>query len=483
MRLFKKTILLLLCSWGITSYANTQPAVLLENKCLISTPVLNLHETPSVKARFVSQGIYGHSAYIIKRIDEEWALIETEDGYQGYAQLNELILDNIQIRASKHLVHVSSVEALIYPEADTEWPALMSLPFGSRLDLVDDLDTNKNRWIRAKLHDGTLAWVQRGDVQKPQVLNLDEMINLAHTFLERPYIWCGTSSKGFDCSGFVQTLFKQIGVILPRHALPQAGSNKVTTVEANAIPGDILFFGESKITHVGLCLDQESFIHAGVRNNTPKTTIASFEKTDYNILEVKRIKKPVYQATISPITRDIRAKMTHSWRDDNPVALDDLRYIQLNHFGFDKCIHNGEIIVHKDVANEVVDIFEELFNQEYPIEKMLLVDAYNADDELCCSDNNSSAFCSRPKFGKKVVEWSMHSYGIAIDINPLLNPFHRNNIISPTNGEPFLDRTLNCIGMINTEDAAYKAFTSRGWIWGGHWTSLVDYQHFQKELL
>lgn len=81
--------------------------------------------------------------------------------------------------------------------------------------------------------------------------------------------------------------------------------------------------------------------------------------------------------------------MKYSWQEDNPVKLDDLHYIQLNHWGFDQCVHTGELIVHKEVAKEVVDIFEELFLQEYSLEKMILIDAYYANDKLSCEDNNS----------------------------------------------------------------------------------------------
>ena len=360
----------------------------------------------------------------------------------------------------------------------------MALPFDARVLLLEDLETSSKRWVQVKLFDNRTAWMQRGDLKPFEVLNLAQVIELSHRFLERPYVWGGTSSKGFDCSGYMQTLFRQMGVILPRDSRPQSSCLKLEQVEDEKAPGDLIFFGESRITHVGLYLGKDLFINAGVRNPSPKTMIADLNTTKYNFLAARRIKEVAYRAKISPITAQVRNKMTHSWRDDNPVALDDLRYIQLNHWGFDGCVHEGELIVHKKVADEVVDIFEELFSKKYPIEKMLLVDAYKADDELSCADNNSSCFCSRLAVAKN--EWSFHSFGLAIDINPLLNPYHRNDLVVPANSKAFLKRDINCYGILDENDACYKAFVSRGWLWGGDWKKergYVDYQHFYKEVL
>lgn len=464
--------------------AHTPNAFLKESKFLIATPVLSLHEECSEDSSVTSQGVYGHSATVIKEIGDGWVLLETEDGYQGYALSNELTPDDPRWRTSKRLCRVASVAGIVYPIADTERPALMRLPFDSRIELMEDLDANQDRWMRVQLVDGRDGWIQRGDVEKPRTRSLEEMIDLSPRFLELPYTWGGNSSEGYDCSGYVQTLCKQMGVLLPRDSRPQAASEELYPIDAPEQPGDLLFFGDTRITHVGLYLGHGYFIHAGVRDNKPKIAIFSIAKSEYNLLAARRIKEVTFHAKISPITQEVKAKMTHSWRQDNPVPLEHLRYIQLNHWGFDCCVHDGELIVHESVANEVVEIFEELFTKQYPIEKMLLVDAYQANDDLACEDNNSSAFCSRPITGS-TTEWSVHSSGLAIDINPVLNPYQKGHKVVPVNGKAFLDRSLDCHGVITEDDVCYQAFISRGWKWGGHWEKsrgYVDYQHFYKEL-
>jgi len=443
-------------------YAHTPHPFAKESKFLIAEPVLSMHEECVEDSSVVSQGIYGHSIAIIEERGNGWALIETEDGYRGYALLKGFSSDDPRWRTSQRLCRVSSVAGMVYPTADTDRPALMRLPFGARIELLEDFHSNQDRWLEVHLVDGRRAWMQRGDLEKPRIRNLEEVIQLSYQFLERPYIWGGTSSEGFDCSGFVQTLCKQMGILLPRDSRPQAASEKVEAIERPERPGDLAFFGEGRMTHVGLSLGHGSFIHSGVRNNSPRVSLATIAESEYHFMEARRIKECVFQAEISPITDPIKAKMSHSWRNDNPVPLKNLRHIHLHHFGFDGCVHDGELVVHKSVAHEVVEIFRELFAKQYPIEKMLLIDAYEADDALSCEDNNTSAFCSRPITGK-TNEWSFHSYGLAIDVNPLLNPYCKGEVVLPVNGGEFLDRTMDCVGLITEDDPCYQAFISKGW--------------------
>lgn len=451
-----------------------------EDKFLIAQPVLNLYEECSRDSSYVSQGIYGESIYLIEKVSEEWALVETQDGYRGYALVKGILPDNPEWRTSKNLVKVASIAGMVYPVADTEKPALMRLPFGSKVVLLNDFNSNEDRWLEVAFANGEYGWMQRGDLEVLKLRTLEEMIALSHKFIELPYIWGGSSSEGFDSSGYIQTLYKQVGVLLPRDSSLQAISKDIIPLKFPEQPGDLVFFGKERIMHVGLYLGEGKFIHAGVRDGAPKVGISSLGGTKYSYSMVGKVKKIAYEADIFPITEDLHARMSYSWRSDNPVPLEDLRYIQLKHWGFDGCVHGGELVVHEKVAHEVVDIFRELFEAEYPIEKMLLIDSYHADDNLSCEDNNTSAFCSRPITGSATI-WSDHSLGLAIDINPLLNPYKKGLNIVPTNGEVFLDRTIQCRGVINEEDICYQAFIKRGWQWGGHFSTCVDYQHFYKK--
>ena len=161
------------------------------------------------------------------------------------------------------------------------------------------------------------------------------------------------------------------------------------------------------------------------------------------------------------------------------------------HWGFDDTFHIGKMIVHKKLAQEVVEIFTDLLRAKYPIEKIRLIDEYDADDDKSMEDNNSSALCCRVITGHEKREnprWSKHSYGTAIDINTVQNPYVKlyKGLVLPPNGKDYVDREKLQKGMIIKDDVCYKAFVSRGWQWGGDWnpdppSGRVDYQHFDKD--
>ncbi len=184
---------------------------------------------------------------------------------------------------------------------------------------------------------------------------------------------------------------------------------------------------------------------------------------------------PVFQVH-SPVPETVASAMT-SWKPGCPVPVEDLAYLQLSHWGYDGKPHVGEMIVHGKVASEVVEIFEDLYARKFPVEKMRLVEHYGCDDEKSMADNNSSSFNCRMVKGSRT-RMSKHSYGLAIDINPLDNPYVKDNQVSPPGGRT--DRTKAAKGMIVEGGPCHRAFDARGWKWGGDWKSLKDYQHFEK---
>ena len=185
--------------------------------------------------------------------------------------------------------------------------------------------------------------------------------------------------------------------------------------------------------------------------------------------------------TINEIDEVIYNRINNmSYKENAHITLDDLRYLELTYWGFDDQRHYGELIVNQLVADEVIEIFKELYDNHYPIEKMTLVDDYDADDLKSMAANNTSAFNYRKVAGTNKL--SNHSFGLALDINPLQNPYISNNYVSPEGGNEYLDREIYQMGMINKEDICYQAFTSRGWEWGGDWKSIKDYQHFEKKI-
>ncbi len=169
------------------------------------------------------------------------------------------------------------------------------------------------------------------------------------------------------------------------------------------------------------------------------------------------------------------------------VAREDLRYIKLLHWGFDEKIHVGELIVNKAVAEDILEIFQELYKQKYQIEKMFLVDNYNADDSASIAANNTSAFNYRTVTDNAEV-LSNHAMGFAIDINPINNPYvwydeDGNLTYEDPDADLYLDREAENAAsrhMINHEDLCYTLFIQHGWQWGGDWSGPIDYQHFEK---
>lgn len=172
-----------------------------------------------------------------------------------------------------------------------------------------------------------------------------------------------------------------------------------------------------------------------------------------------------------------------SYKEDCTVGRDSLTYLRMLYKDLDGNTHIGEMIVNQDIKDDVIEIFKELYWNNYPIEKMVLIDEYNADDNLSMADNNTSSFNYRVVEG--TTKLSKHSQGLAIDINPRYNPYiHKLNgetVISPENGTEFADRSLSFEYKIDKSDLAYKLFIEHGFTWGGDWNSSKDYQHFQKE--
>ena len=166
-----------------------------------------------------------------------------------------------------------------------------------------------------------------------------------------------------------------------------------------------------------------------------------------------------------------------------PVKITDLRYVHILYVDFDGVEHEGELLVHKKVANDVIEIFEALYDAQYPLRSVRLVDDFGEpfDDNLSMAADNTSAYCCRRVTG--TTHFSRHSYGTAIDVNPLENPYvRRDGSVAPPESRPYLDRKNMRPDMIDENDLCYKLFIKHGWRWGGHNKTERDYQHFTKDV-
>lgn len=172
-----------------------------------------------------------------------------------------------------------------------------------------------------------------------------------------------------------------------------------------------------------------------------------------------------------------------SYQENDNISLSELRYLRVLHIGFDGKTYIGELIVNQSIAEDILEIMSQLYAQSYPIEKMVLIDAYGADDERSMSDNNTSAFNYREIAGSSKL--SKHALGLAIDINPKYNPYVKDSgtgelHVSPANGADYADRDWDFPYKITEGDLCLQLFQEHGFAWGGNWNSVKDYQHFEK---
>lgn len=172
-----------------------------------------------------------------------------------------------------------------------------------------------------------------------------------------------------------------------------------------------------------------------------------------------------------------------SYKADCKIPRSELRYLQLSYYDATGKEHIGEIVCNKLIANDLIKIFKELHKHQYPIERMQLVDDYDADDEVSMSNNNTSCFNYRTIAGS--TKLSKHAMGLAIDINPLYNPYVRrkkdgNYIVQPANARKYINREKVWPYKIERGDLCYRLFVKYGFKWGGSWSHFQDYQHFER---
>ncbi|MBQ2026950.1 MAG: M15 family metallopeptidase [Alistipes sp.] len=186
----------------------------------------------------------------------------------------------------------------------------------------------------------------------------------------------------------------------------------------------------------------------------------------------------------SNITKDIYERIYgKSYKIDCTIPLTDLCYLKILHYDIAGNIRIGEMICNKMIANDLISIFRELYKAKYPIERMILIDEYNANDEVSMSNNNSSSFNYRMITGGGKL--SKHALGLAVDINPLYNPYVKilpngQLHVEPHNAQLYVDRRTDFDYKIDSSDLCYKLFTQYGFEWGGDWETRKDYQHFEK---
>ncbi len=183
-----------------------------------------------------------------------------------------------------------------------------------------------------------------------------------------------------------------------------------------------------------------------------------------------------FASSIEPLSGDALARST--WREGCPVAPADLRYLQVSFRGFDGLAHTGELIVAATVADDIVSVFERLWEADFPLEEMRIVTMADLEAEPTGDGNNTGSFVCRPVTGGS--SFSQHAYGLAIDVNSFHNPYVKGSLVLPELAGAYVDRSVHRPGMLADGDVVVEAFADIGWQWGGHWTTLKDWQHFSQ---
>lgn len=256
----------------------------------------------------------------------------------------------------------------------------------------------------------------------------------------------------------------------PSTTPPTSGSPTPTAPSPSSAPDPGPSYSDWELGVHVLPVDADGF---GEIRPTPKALrVRRFPTTD-------RLPAPTddaFHSSIGPVTPAIRTRMGETWSSACPVGLDGLRHVNVSFRGFDGKAHTGELVVAAREAEDVVSVFKALFAADFPIEEMRLPTTADLDAPPTGDGNNTAALVCRAARG--TTTWSAHAYGLAIDVNPFLNPYSKGALVLPERASAYLDRTRSQPGIIHSGDLVVREFARIGWSWGGSWSSLKDYQHF-----
>ena len=193
-----------------------------------------------------------------------------------------------------------------------------------------------------------------------------------------------------------------------------------------------------------------------------------------------------FHSSVAPLSPSLRAQLNGPyWRSGCPVSLPNLRVLTVRHWDWNGRATTGQLIVNRRAAWPLAKVFRRLYELRFRIRHMRLLDAYGpesrkpADDDISGSFECRQAVPSPCSGGKGTGSWSMHAYGLAVDLNPIENPYVGCGRVSHRTSIPYLNRSRIRRGMVTP--AVVKAFASIGWAWGGAWSgNTQDYMHFSS---
>ncbi len=276
----------------LSAAPDAAPSRFVAESAVVTQPVANMYSRPTTDADVVSQVRYGNNVDVFEQ-KEDFAHVLTADSYTGWMPAAAL-RRGPAYAAHGRVAEVQSLRAHLYREPNVERHApLLTVPFETKLEVIAE-PAGRERWLQVRLPDDRTAWVQHGDVAfdvKP--LSIEQTLDFSKRFIGLPYTWGGTSSFGYDCSGFVQMLCRRRGVTIPRDARLQAAWSGVSAVQRKDLaPGDLLYFGRrDKITHTGYYLGDGKFINA-TTHGTPTIHIDDLNEPYWSrlLVAMRRLK-------------------------------------------------------------------------------------------------------------------------------------------------------------------------------------------------
>ncbi len=248
------------------------------NFCYTNQPVVNMRKNPDNESEVVSQTFLSENVSI-QNHHNDWLYIQSSDHYFGWVPKKTICFRNSPYQANRF---TSRIVSHLYKTPNIQYGPLYTVAYQTPLQQIQQ----EGSWILIKLPDDQTCWIQQGNIeQKPSLKTKEELPLFAQHFLEIPYTWGGRTSFGYDCSGFVQMLYKQININLPRDSSDQIQSKHLKSIPIeNLTPGDLIFFGahEKSISHVGLYLKDHEFIHATIQENRPWLRISKLSDTAWD---------------------------------------------------------------------------------------------------------------------------------------------------------------------------------------------------------
>lgn len=233
-----------------------------------------MRENPTHSSKVTSQALFAELVEVKQR-SGAWVFIQTPDAYLGWVLEESLVKESYPYRED---AEVSRLVAHVYSLPDVEYGPFLTLPHGSKLQVVD---FSHPRWVEIALPNGKKGYIQKGDL----IAEPFELLSFCRKFLGLPYTWGGRTSFGFDCSGFVQMVYRKMGIQLPRDAKDQFTDKRGKAVPLNTLAiGDLIFWGkgETDIRHVGMSFGGSEFIHASTRENKPYLRLSQLTDAEWS---------------------------------------------------------------------------------------------------------------------------------------------------------------------------------------------------------